>query len=144
MVSLAMFALAVVAGACGNDSGDDPTPTPRGTATLAGLNATPTGSDDTPAGSAIVEVTGIVGAVSTTARAIEINRLSGASVNRIEVAPATTIRSAGGHRVALQDIRPSERIIARGPLNERGDAIVANDITVQDVVPGAPGSSPGG
>lgn len=138
---------AVLAVACNaDDDGADPTPAARVIATRARPDATSTiaAAGETPASGAVVEVTGIVGAVSTAARAIEINRISGANVNRIELAPATTIRSATGGRLALQDIRPSERIIASGPLNERGDAIVAREITVQNVVPGGQGSQPGG
>ena len=43
--------------------------------------------------------------------------------------------------IQLKDIRPSDRIIAKGKLNDRRDALVASEITVQDVIPGA---QPGG
>jgi hypothetical protein len=90
-----------------------------------------------------VEVTGIVGAVGASTGVIEINRLSGAAVNRIETSTETRLRSPEGRALTLGQLRPSDRIVARGSLNERGDTLVAAEITVQSLDP-APGSGPGG
>ncbi|HEY8171719.1 MAG TPA: hypothetical protein VIH21_01430 [Dehalococcoidia bacterium] len=145
IVLLLAFALAA---ACG---GDDNTPA-AATATKPAATQRPavtqeprpTASDAATQQAGAMEVAGIVGVVSASLRIIEINRLSGAAVNKIEISPATRIRSARGGNTALSDIHPSDRIVARGALNGRGDAIVATEITVQDVLPGAPGSGPGG
>jgi hypothetical protein len=74
---------------------------------------------------------------------IEINRLSGAAVNRVETSTETRLRSPEGKALTLGQLRPSDRIVARGSLNERGDTLVAAEITVQSLDP-APGSGPGG
>jgi hypothetical protein len=95
--------------------------------------------EDTPSGTD--EVTGIVGTVNVATRTIEINRLRGAAVARVAVAPATDIRRAGGGAIKLSDIRPSDRIIATGAVDERAGSLTADRITVQDVVRG---SQPGG
>lgn len=99
----------------------------------------PSGDGVTPA-SGDGEVTGIVGAVSAETHTIEITRVSGADVRRIEVTPATAIRGGRlGERRDLGDLRPSDRIVATGEV--QGDTLVASEITVQSVVPGA---DPGG
>ncbi len=82
------------------------------------------------------EVTGIVGNVNTSTRTIQIDRRSGASVTKISVLPTTTIRSAAGATLALSGIRTSDRIVARGSLNDQRDALVATEITVSQAVPG--------
>ena len=76
-----------------------------------------------------VSVTGIVGTLSTGPDAIEITRLSGAAVNRVDVQDATVIRSAGGGRIDFAGIHTSDRIIADGHISDRGDALVADEIT---------------
>ena len=139
------------AAACGGSS-TKPTPTtgttssptaragaasPAAPKTAAAIR-TPAPSNGSATGA---EVTGIVGAVSVASRTIEINRLSGASVTKISVEPSTALRKAGGGSTTLAQIRPSDRIIARGQLNDRKDTLIAVEITVQDVVPGA---QPGG
>ncbi|HYM14340.1 MAG TPA: hypothetical protein VEZ14_02140 [Dehalococcoidia bacterium] len=150
--------LAVLAAACGGSTRTSSTPTP---VTLPGANAgSPTGAvspvasaapatapaaaatttASTPAG-ASVQVTGIVGSVSTATGFIEIDRLSGAAVRRISVGASTVLRRAGGGTTTLAQLRPSQRIIAEGTLNDRGDTLVASQVTVQDVVPGV---QPGG
>ena len=68
-------------------------------------------------------------------------RLSGAPVNRVDVPSTAVIRSATGGRIAFEGIRTSDRIIADGHISDRGDALVADNITVSAVVPGA---QPGG
>jgi hypothetical protein len=90
----------------------------------------------TPAGGT-EEVTGIVGNVNTATRTIQIDRRAGASVSKISVLPSTTIRSAAGATLALSGIRSSDRIVAKGSLNDRQDALVATEITVSQAVPGA-------
>ena len=87
------------------------------------------------------EVTGIVGGINASTGTIEIRRLRGASVTKIEVGDSTKIRKAAGGTIPLADVRVSDRIIATGALNDRKDALIATEITVQDVVPGA---QPGG
>jgi hypothetical protein len=147
--------LALALAACGG-SGSSATPTAQSTrtansptaaaATVAvtpqqtAASATPAPVETTPAGE-ITEVTGIVGTVSTATQTIEIKRLQGASVTRLEVGPRTVIRKAAGGTAQLRDVKPSDRIVAKGALNDRGDALVATEITVQDILPGA---QPGG
>ncbi|HEX5480474.1 MAG TPA: hypothetical protein VFY79_12220 [Dehalococcoidia bacterium] len=137
--------------ACGGGSSSTPTDTPAAGSTAsvsatAGAESTPasspTASDITPvAPGDSVSVTGIVGTVTTDPPAIEITRLSGADVTRIQVQDATVIRSATGSRIDLSTVRSSDRIIADGHINDRGDALIADDIAVSAVVPGA---QPGG
>lgn len=153
------IATLAAASACGGDSTSNPTakpPTPASTAaatpasTAAGTpvatHAVSTSAAATPAVTApppgaSVEVTGIVGGVNLNGNVIEIKRLSGAAVTEIAVTPATVLRKATGGKIAFKDIRTSDRIIASGALNDRRDQLDANEITVQDVVPGA---QPGG
>jgi hypothetical protein len=134
------------ASACGGGSKkSEPTPgaaTPSVSTTAsakAATAATPAATSQ-PQGD-VVEVTGIVGGVSLSGKVIEIKRLQGAAVTQVAVEAATPIRKAGGGTIQLKDIRPSDRIIAKGKLNDRRDALVASEITVQDVIPGA---QPGG
>ncbi|HYM28876.1 MAG TPA: hypothetical protein VET66_12045 [Steroidobacteraceae bacterium] len=148
----------MLAAACGGSTRTSSTPTP--VTTLPGASAgSPTGAvspvasapataptaaatitASTPAG-ASVQVTGIVGSVSTATGFIEIDRLSGAAVRSISVGASTVLRRAGGGTTTLAQLRPSQRIIAEGTLNDRGDTLVASQVTVQDVVPGV---QPGG
>jgi hypothetical protein len=146
----AALACAMLLAACGGGS-SSPTSTPAIATTSASTTAageqrtpaaSPTASDITPvAPGESVSVTGIVGTVTTDPPAIEITRLSGAAVTRIQVQDATVIRSASGSRIDLSTVRSSDRIIADGRINDRGDALIADDIAVSAVVPGA---QPGG
>jgi predicted transcriptional regulator len=86
-------------------------------------------------------VTGIVGTVNAGQSQINIQHLSGAAVRKISVDSRTSIRKAGGDSLTLGEIRPSDRIIAEGTLNDRQDTLLATLITVEQVVPGA---QPGG
>lgn len=140
---LTLFGLALVAGiACGGDeTGDAPT-APAAQATNTRVRATAGSASSTPSAAGEVEVTGIVGAVNASTRTIEINRIAGAGVDRVEVSSTATIRRARGGTLALSGLRPSDRIIARGELNDGGDALIAGEITVQDDV--VPGAEPGG
>lgn len=135
----------VIVTACGGGSKTAvPTAAATSQATKAAVSPTAAGSGATaPAGSqgATVEVTGIVGTVSASTRLIEIDRLSGAAVRRIQVDSSTVLRKAAGGTTTLSQIRVSDRIVARGTLNDRGDTLAASEITVQAVVPGA---QPGG
>ncbi len=88
-----------------------------------------------------MELTGVVGSVTPATRTIEITRLSGPTVNEIQVQDSTHIRTAEGGSTTFAQIRTADRIIASGHLNDRGDALVADDITVQS---GLPGAQPGG
>ncbi|MEX2247949.1 MAG: hypothetical protein WEC75_14855 [Dehalococcoidia bacterium] len=144
LVVAIVCALAVAASACGGDEDAASAPTrlaPRATATAP---AAPAGTPRVLAtpDTDVVEVTGIVGVVDTSTRIIEINRTAGASVRRVEVLPDTVISSADGTRVSFADIRPSDRIIARGRLDEAGDVLVADDIGLSRVIGG--GGAPGG
>lgn len=145
-LGLLVFCIAAVAvTACGGSKTAAPTTAATPQATKAA--ASPTTSAGTAATAAAgnrgatVEVTGIVGAASTSTGLIEIDRLSGANVRRISVDSSTVLRKAAGGTTTLSQIRASDRIIARGTLNDRGDTLQASEITVQDVVPGA---QPGG
>ncbi len=131
--------------ACGDDGGDgDPTPVatrPVATRTSAPA-ATPANATPRATSGAADEVTGIVGAVNAAARTIEITRTAGADVQIVEVTPQTRIRGATGARVAFSEIRPSNRIIARGSVDASSGALVADEIDVQDAF--GPGPAPGG
>jgi hypothetical protein len=158
ILGAAIMIAAVISACGGSDSSKTPTPRPTlagSSPTVPGLTPipTPTGGA-TPEPSIVspspvtaatpgasVEVVGIVGSVETSARAIEIRRLQGASVTRIELSPTTVIRKATGGTVQLAAVRTSDRIVAKGSLNDRHDAVIATEITVQDVLPGA---QPGG
>lgn len=161
-LAAAALMLAVTSAACGGDSKSEPTAKPATPSVSGTASAKPSAAASTPSVSATssatagtpsaataasepqgdtVEVTGIVGSVSLSARYIEIRRLQGAAVTQVAVDAMTAIRKAGGGTIQLKDVRPSDRIIAKGRLNDRGDALVASEITVQDVIPGA---QPGG
>ena len=151
-----VVALATALAACGGSSKSG-TATPSSASTPAALrttvrpaavasrSATPAGSTTAPATRAAagenVELIGIVGTISASARVIQVTRLSGANVNQIAVQDSTRIRTADGNTATFTQIRTSDRIIASGRLSDRGDAIVADTITIQPVVPGA---EPGG
>lgn len=146
---------ASVAVACGGDGGSERATPTRG----AGAAATPTRAVATPATTAAatvtsaataaptaqsspagaVEVTGIVGAVIASRNVIEINRLSGADVREVQVVATTGIFQATGGRLKLDQIRPSDRIVAEGTVD--GETLIATRVTVQDIIPGGP---PGG
>jgi hypothetical protein len=137
---------ALLAACGGGSSSSASTPAPSATSTTVSEGSTPAASpspsDVTPvAPGDAVSVTGIVGTVTTDPPAIEITRLSGAPVTRIQVQDSTVIRSASGSRIDLGQVRTSDRIIADGHINDRGDALLADDIAVSAVVPGA---QPGG
>jgi len=143
--------LAAAAWSCGGDANkSEPAGSPtRASSPAATASKSPAPSRTGPATAAAqgtpqpgaAEVTGIVGSVNASARSIEINRLSGANVTKITLDSSTSIRKAGGGTTTLTQIRSSDRIIARGTISDRGDALIATEITVQDVVPGA---QPGG
>ena len=154
VILFAAAALAAAAWGCGGDSKAQPTavatraasPVASAAATSKSATASKSGTAATPGSQASPqdatdEVTGIVGSVSVSTRSIEINRLSGASITKITLDSSTVIRKAGGGTTTLGQIRPSDRIIARGHLSDRKDALIAAEITVQDVIPGA---QPGG
>lgn len=135
----------LLAASCG---GSSKAPATAGAGSTTTAAVAPAASPTTPGGAAVrspggstVEVTGIVGAVNAGSGLIEIDRLSGAAVRRIAVGPGTVMRRASGGTTTLGQIRPSDRIIARGTLNDRGDTLEATELTVQAVVPGA---QPGG
>ncbi len=152
---LALACAAAVLSACGGSSSPASTPTqPAAAASVAPTapaiaGGTPGAVPTSAATSAItpvqpgdqVELIGIVGTLSSNPDAIEVTRLSGAPVNRVDVPSTAVIRSATGGRIAFDGIRTSDRIIADGHISDRGDALVADDITVSAVVPGA---QPGG
>lgn len=130
------------AAACRGDAADgDATPAHTATVVRTPDGTTPrTPSRETTQAAGTDEVTGIIGAVSVETNIIEITRVSGADVRRIEVTPGTAIRGGRlGERRQLGDLRPSDRIVASGEV--RGDTIIASEIAVQSVVPGA---DPGG
>jgi hypothetical protein len=153
---LIALAVATLVGACGGSSHSS-TPTAAPERSPAAVRATPRAStpssgsatpsvSGTPAPTRIapgetVELTGVVGTITSATRTIQITRLSGPNVNQIEVQDSTRIRKADGGSETFALIRTSDRIIANGRINDRGDALVADQITVQPVVPGA---EPGG
>ena len=133
--------LAAMAAGCGGSSKQATPTTGAALATsIATLKPAPVPSAVTgtpPARGAQTEVTGIVGNVNTRANTILIERRSGAPVTTISVVPATVIEQAGGRRITLAQIRPSDRIIATGALDDRGETLIATRITVSQVVPGS-------
>jgi hypothetical protein len=134
-------ALAIIVAACGGDDEAQDTPVRSPTADATTLPRTASSSPDagSPSSGASVEVQGIVGSVDAAQRTIRINRLQGAEVEIIELSTATRIRGATGSVVRLTDIRPSDRVVARGRVE--GASLIATEVTVSQVVPGGP---PGG
>jgi hypothetical protein len=150
LVPAVTLAIALTACAGGSSSPRTRMPPPAAAATASNVpSATapvPSSSAEAAARTPVapgdqVEVTGVVGTITTDPPAIQITRLSGASVARIEILAATQIRVAGGGRIDLSGVHTSDRIIADGAVNDRGDALLAAEVTVQPVVPGA---APGG
>jgi len=139
---IALLALTLAAVACDDDDAGTnaaATNTPQVNERTSALPPTePPAGGETPA-TAEEEVTGIVGAVVAGTSTIEINQLSGADVTQVAVTSATQIRRATGGSLTLAQIRPSDRIIARGAVE--GAVLTASAITIQDVLPGA---QPGG
>jgi hypothetical protein len=136
---------ALALAACGDDAGNgDLTPaaprTPDVTVTSRTPDGEPSANAATPPSADEVEVQGIVGVVDEANRSIAINRLQGADVETVEIGSFTRINDARGGRLRLADIRPSDRIIARGTVD--GAALLASEIVVSQVSPG--GGAPGG
>jgi hypothetical protein len=154
-IVLTLMAIAVAAWSCGGSSKPSRSPATAVSSAAAAspattvaarspVAATPVASaqtSDSPAAGAVDEVTGIVGTVNSATSTILIDRLSGAPVRKIAVDTSTVIRRVSGDTITLSQVRVSERIVASGHLNDRQDALVANNIVVQDVLPGA---QPGG
>ncbi len=146
-IAVALVLASLMLNACGgNDNGDDADVTPAANtpaATAAAHTPEPSvterGASSTPASGGEVEVQGIVGAVDEGARTITINRLQGADVSVIEVDSNTRITSARGGTLRLGDLRSSDRIVARGTIED--GVLIATEIAVGQVVPGA---APGG
>lgn len=150
-LTIAAIALVAASAACGSSSTPSSTPARTtaagatttvspGTTATAGTRSATAATSQPPSGS-VVDVTGIVGTLNLSGNVIEIKRLQGAAVTQIAVDARTVIRKATGGALQLKDVRTSDRIIAKGTLNDRQDQLIATDITVQDVVPGA---QPGG
>jgi hypothetical protein len=148
LAAVALAALSLFIVACDDDGNGAATRTPAGSTTTSASPSAP--ADDVTPGSVTPppvdtpsadeqEVTGIVGAVITATSRIEINQLSGADVREVEVTPQTQIRRAVGGTLTLAEIRPSDRILARGSVD--GETLIATRVTLQEAVPGA---QPGG
>jgi len=148
----ACAAVALLAAACGGSSSSSNTPAPTRSSPTAGARTSAAGT--TPAAGATsaapatatqygatVEVTGIVGIVNNALNQLNIQHLSGVNVRKISVDSRTSIKRASGGSLTLAEIRPSDRIIAQGKLNDRQDTLLATLITVEQVVQGA---QPGG
>lgn len=142
---LGLLALTLLVGCGGSNTSQ---PTAMGTTTTsasATAMRSPSAAVSTSAAgfptrsAASVEVTGIVGTVNTAARTIQIDRRSGANVTKIIADATTAIRLDAGQSTTLAQIRPSDRIVARGAINDRGDALLAVEITVQEVSPAPAG-----
>jgi hypothetical protein len=138
------FVLSVVAAACGDDE-DTPGPTPRSTPSTAAPTTSrgtpdPQPTDDSSADR--IEVTGIIGSVNPATRVIEITRLSGADVRRVQASAATVIVDGRGNRLQLGDLKPSDRIIARGGAGGAG-VLVASEIEISAVTGGPSGGASG-
>jgi hypothetical protein len=131
--ALVAASLVVITG-CGGDDDDDAPASPQRAVTQT--IATP---EDTSDG--LVEVTGIIGAIDAGARVIEINRLSGADVTRISTDDATVLVSPQGARLQFLNLRPSDRIIARGTIDPATGVLHGTRVEVSPAVSG--GGEPG-
>jgi hypothetical protein len=139
----------VVATACSDDESEpEPTPSPAAERTAAPTPsvAQPTaGAATTEPDANEIEVQGVVGTVDARSSTIEIRATGGSPITTIEVGGDTAIRRASGGNLTLAEVRPSDRITARGVEGSAPDSLLANEITVQQVVPGGPpGANPGG
>jgi len=128
--------------ACGGSPARTATPTTRPPATQTrAAPAMPSAEATASPDGGEVEVTGIVGSVIVRNNVISVRPLEGASVTKVLVDGTTVIRRSDGGALSLAEIRASDRILARGVLDGRGDGLLAREITVQTAVPGA---QPGG
>jgi hypothetical protein len=143
ITGLVAGALAGVISACSSEA--EPLPDPMQAAATATAAVTPqvepTIDVTAPTPLVNIEVRGVVGAVDVAARTIDIRPTGDAKFDRIIVAPATAIKTAGGPTIRLEDVRPADRIIAFGRPGDDPDVLLSSDITIQAVVPG---SQPGG
>jgi hypothetical protein len=137
---LVLILVGLSATACDGDSSySEPSPTPHSRSANPSAVATrPTVVETSPAE---VEVQGVVGAVNAQAQTIAIRPTGEASFSTIVVDSATRILRAGGGTGRLSDIRSSDRIIATGVPGDDPETLIASEITIQQVIPGA---QPGG
>jgi hypothetical protein len=132
--------------ACGDD-GDGAEASATAVATRTAAPATPQSTAEPHATSSgeTIKVQGVVGAVDARAGIIEIRATGGSSVTMIVLAPGASIARPNGTAIVLDDVRPSDRIVAEGVAGTDPETLVADTVTVQQVVPGGqPGSNPGG
>jgi hypothetical protein len=143
---VAVLAFVAAATACSDDD-ESAEPTVAAVATDAPTTSEPRSTPE-PNGTAsaeTIEVQGVVGAVDTRAGTIEIRATGGSSITTIELAPGAEVTRLSGPAIQLADIRPSDRIVARGVAGADPEILVADTVTVQQVVPGGPpGANPGG
>jgi hypothetical protein len=143
-----VIAASLMFAACGDDDGSDRRPgdaaASPGISTVADPSEDPAPTfpavaDETPE-SGVVEIRAIVGTVNLAAGTIIINQVEGEEVEMVEVTPNTEISSARGNLpLGIDDLGPSDRIVARGQI--QNEVLVADEIVVQPVIPGA---QPGG
>lgn len=113
--------------------------TPDASVTIPTAEPTEEAAETAAVGGESVEVQGIIGAIDEAAGTITITRLQGADLDTVRVVEATEIKSASGRPLTLADLRPSDRIVASGVVED--GAMTAAEIAVGQVVPGA---NPGG
>jgi hypothetical protein len=135
-----LVGVCLLAGACSGDDDGAVESSPVATASRVAVTPGPDVTSAAPSPDTDNrEVVGIVGAVNQADNRIEINRLSGADVEAVLVTSATRILSGQGRPLTLADLRPSDRIIAKGTVD--GAELTADRVEIQAVLPGA---SPGG
>jgi hypothetical protein len=140
LIAVALVGALFVVGCSGDgDNPGAPAATTTPPITTPGPTLTPDPSDPTP--SSTIEVQGVVGVVNERERTIDIRPTGAEQFTKIALGPNTVIQRAGGGELSLEEVRPSDRIIAYGRVGDDPDTLVSDDVTVQPVIPGA---SPGG
>lgn len=131
--------------ACSDSEGDDADsgsePTAQASTAPTQVTAPPSLLAGEPTPSTTIEVQGVVGVVIETTRIIEI-RPTGEEqgYTKIALTPNTTIVRAGGGAMPLDDVRPSDRIVAFGRPGDDPGTLISDDVTIQQVIQGgAPG-----
>ncbi len=121
------------------DSGGEPTTASTVAPTQVAEPPSPDPGEPTPA--TTIEVQGVVGVVIKTTRIIEI-RPTGEQqqYDKIALTPNARIMRAGGGPLSLDDVRPSDRIVAFGRPGDSPGSLISDDVTIQQVIQGgAPG-----
>ena len=131
--------------ACSDSEGDDADnetePTPMASIAPTQVTVPPSLVPGEPTPSTTIEVQGVVGVVIPTTRIIEIRPTGDQQeYDKIALTPNAAIMRAGGGAMALDDVRPSDRIVAFGRPGDDPGTLISDDVTIQQVIQGgAPG-----